>query len=84
MTMMIPICAPTNDAEAAGKLEWVMLELNGELLKPLDQSLRGASQSQPSGDYDNDMRRRVELGSVKIDADVSKQCTRLLAIVGKW
>ena len=79
MTMMIPIRAPTSDAEVAGKLEWVMLELNGELLKPLDQSLRGASQSQPSSD--NDIRRRVELGSVKIDADVSN--AQILAIVGK-
>ena len=68
--MIIPIRAPTH-SESAEKVEWVMLELNGELLKPLDQSLQAsrATSSLPRGtnDNDNDIRRRVELGSVKLD-----------------
>ena len=52
-----------------------MLELNGELLKPLDEARRTAQQTKssslPDGPCDDNIRRRVELGSVKFDADVS-------------
>lgn len=41
-----------------------MLELNGELLKPLDDE--GTTSSQTTID---NLRRRVELGSVKFDTD---------------
>ncbi|KAL3790124.1 hypothetical protein ACHAW5_007731 [Stephanodiscus triporus] len=69
MTMIIPIRASADsDTE---KVEWVMLELNGELLKPLDEPrLTPQGNLLPDGTV-NDIRRRVELGSVKFDADVS-------------
>ncbi len=64
------------------QLEWVMLELNGELLQPLDKSQmghRGAIGSCGSGGgaavaaaAAASRKRRVELGSVKVDTDVSK------------
>jgi len=72
MATIIPIRSPEN-AESVDKVEWVMLELNGELLKPLDEARRTAQQTKsslPDGSCDN-IRRRVELGSVKFDADVS-------------
>jgi hypothetical protein len=62
MTMIIPIRAATN--ESTEKVEWVMLELNGELLKPLDDE---SSTSQKT--TVNNLKRRVELGSVKFDSD---------------
>lgn len=43
-----------------------MLELNGELLKPLDDESSGTTSSQRTVD---NLRRRVELGSVKFDVD---------------
>jgi hypothetical protein len=56
--MIIPIKAP--DGEGGGpsmdKVEWVMLELNGELVKP----------QQIESD-----KRRVEFGSVQFDDAVS-------------
>jgi hypothetical protein len=61
MTMIIPIRAATN--KSAEKVEWVMLELNGELLKPLDD------ESSTSQTTVNNLKRRVELGSVKFDSD---------------
>ena len=64
--MIIPIRASADsDTE---KVEWVMLELNGELLKPLDEPRRIPF---PDGTAVDDVRRRVELGSLKFDADVS-------------
>mmetsp|Transcript_27369 Transcript_27369/g.57100 ORF Transcript_27369/g.57100 Transcript_27369/m.57100 type:complete len:145 (-) Transcript_27369:315-749(-) len=66
--MIIPIRAPKN-AESTEKVEWVMIELNGELSKPTDD-LRRAPQAAMSlpGAVDNN-KRRVELGSVKFDVD---------------
>jgi hypothetical protein len=63
--MIIPIRAATNP-ESTEKVEWVMLELNGELLKPLDDKSSGTTSSQTTVD---NLRRRVELGSVKFDKD---------------
>ncbi|KAL9183459.1 hypothetical protein ACHAXT_004315 [Thalassiosira profunda] len=63
--MIIPIRTPDADALDAEKVEWVMLELNGELMKPLTESQRAPGNA-PDAD---DSRRRVELGSVKFDAD---------------
>lgn len=63
--MIIPIRAPANAGdESTEKVEWVMLELNGELLKPLDE------ENCPIINED-DIKRRVELGLVKFDSDVS-------------
>ena len=72
--MIIPIRAPTT-GDATEKVEWIMLELNGELLKPLDEEKRRTTTGLPtksSGVIDEvDIKRRVELGSVKFDSDVS-------------
>jgi len=66
--MIIPIRAPENiDGQPTEKVEWVMLELNGELLKPLDEERKKVSIALDA----NDIRRRVELGAVKFDVDVS-------------
>ena len=67
--MIIPIRAPANNAddESTEKVEWVMLELNGELLKPLDEENR----REATIINEDDIKRRVELGSVKFDSDVS-------------
>ena len=67
--MIIPIRAPANNAddESTEKVEWVMLELNGELLKPLDEENR----REANIINEDDIKRRVELGSVKFDSDVS-------------
>jgi len=46
-----------------------MLELNGELSKPLDESRRASQATASLPGAVNDGRRRVELGSVKFDAD---------------
>jgi len=64
--MIIPIRAPENiDGQPTEKVEWVMLELNGELLKPLDEERKKVSIALDA----NDIRRRVELGAVKFDGD---------------
>ena len=72
--MIIPIRAPTT-GDATEKVEWIMLELNGELLKPLVEEKRRTATGFPtksSGVIDEvDIKRRVELGSVKFDSDVS-------------
>lgn len=72
--MIIPIRAPTT-GDATEKVEWIMLELNGELLKPLVEEKRRTATGLPtksSGVIDEvDIKRRVELGSVKFDSDVS-------------
>jgi hypothetical protein len=75
MTMIIPILASA-DPESTERVEWVMLELNGELLKPLNLEPNHQTPQQarllPDGSTSaNDVRRRVELGSVKFDANVS-------------
>ena len=68
--MIIPIRAPANNAddESTEKVEWVMLELNGELLKPLDEENR---REETIINNEEDIKRRVELGVVKFDSDVS-------------
>ena len=71
MTMIIPIHAPAN-ADSTEKVEWVMIELNGELSKPLDEARRTSQVAASLPGAVDDSRRRVELGSVKFDADVSK------------
>ncbi len=69
MTMIIPIRASV-DPESAEEVEWVMLELNGELLKPLEEPRRiPQANLLPDSTAVNDVR--VELGSLKFDADVS-------------
>ena len=47
-----------------GDAEWVMLELNGELLRPMDETMQ-------STQIDS-IKRRVELGSLNFNADVSE------------
>jgi hypothetical protein len=62
--MIIRIKAPNDGQHGGGegisidKVEWVMLELNGELVKP-------------ERNDDGDKNRRVELGSVQFDDAVS-------------
>ena len=74
MTTIIPIRA-SEDPESSGEVEWVMLELNGELLKPLDEPRRiPQANLLPDCTAVDDVRRRVELGSLKFDADVSAIC----------
>ena len=68
--MIIPIRAPDNNGLSTKKVEWVKLELNGELLRPLDESSPRSVTSSLAGAVDGS-NRRVELGSVKFDADVS-------------
>ena len=67
--MIIPIRAPEN-GESTDQVEWVMIELNGELLKPLDEIKSSATKSALPMSAD-EMKRRVELGSIKFDSDVS-------------
>ena len=66
--MIIPIRHPTtqNDEDSIENVEWVMIELNGELLKPLDETNKNG---------DDDANKSVELGSVKFDSAVSYYCT---------
>ena len=58
--MIVPIGAPADGS--SGIVEWVMIELNGELLKPLDEPRAAPGAA---------VGRQVELGSVKFDAEVS-------------
>lgn len=48
-----------------------MLELNGELSKPLDESGAIAAKTSSLGEGAVDGKRLMELGSVKFDSDVS-------------
>lgn len=88
--MIIPILASAGPESTEG-LEWVMLELNGELLKPLDindetshhRNPRRSRSLSPDGTAaaaadDDDVRRRVELGSVRFDSDVSLWCATII------
>lgn len=67
MTMIIPIRAPSS-SDSAGEAEWVMIELNGELLRPMDETMQPP---QVNASVDT-IKRRVELGSLNFDADVSE------------
>jgi hypothetical protein len=75
--MIIPIRPPSNSTlqqKCGGSItdvEWVMIELNGELLKPLEDS---------TSDEDGGGKRRMELGSVKFDSSVRLQYTVLISI----
>lgn len=67
--MIIPINPPGG---ARPSMEWVILELNGELAKPLDESRlmpQAKASMDDKHDVSNNIKRRVELGSVKFDAD---------------
>ncbi|KAL7443781.1 hypothetical protein ACHAXH_009590 [Discostella pseudostelligera] len=64
MTMIIPIRAPSS-SDSAGEAEWVMIELNGELLRPMDETMQPP---QVNASVDT-IKRRVELGSLNFDAD---------------
>eukprot|EP00584_Thalassiosira_punctigera_P013927 CAMPEP_0172555494 /NCGR_PEP_ID=MMETSP1067-20121228/58449_1 /TAXON_ID=265564 ORGANISM="Thalassiosira punctigera, Strain Tpunct2005C2" /NCGR_SAMPLE_ID=MMETSP1067 /ASSEMBLY_ACC=CAM_ASM_000444 /LENGTH=144 /DNA_ID=CAMNT_0013344017 /DNA_START=63 /DNA_END=497 /DNA_ORIENTATION=- len=66
--MIIPIRAPAN-VDSVEKVEWVMIELNGELSKPHDESRRTSQAASSSSGAVDGSGRRVELGSVKFDAD---------------
>lgn len=73
--MIIPIRPPSdttqqNQCGESGSIpvvEWVMIELNGELLKP---SLED-DKTKHDTTTDDDNRRHLELGSVKFDSSVS-------------
>mmetsp|Transcript_18941 Transcript_18941/g.38181 ORF Transcript_18941/g.38181 Transcript_18941/m.38181 type:complete len:143 (+) Transcript_18941:58-486(+) len=64
--MIIPIKVPKGRGGEDGsssmeKIEWVMLELNGELVKPQQEAVRNTTEAEQSD------KRRVELGSVQFD-----------------
>ncbi len=69
--MIIPIKVPKGqggDSSSMDKIEWVMLELNGELVKPQqDNAVRNTAEAEQN----NSDKRRVELGSVQFDDTVS-------------
>mmetsp|Transcript_5386 Transcript_5386/g.10977 ORF Transcript_5386/g.10977 Transcript_5386/m.10977 type:complete len:118 (-) Transcript_5386:1975-2328(-) len=74
--MIIPIRQRTGQSEdiPVDKLEWVMLELNGELLQPLDKIhtiQQGAVGPGGASAAASSKKRTVELGSVRVDTDVS-------------
>lgn len=69
--MIIPIKVPKGRGEddnssSMEKIEWVMLELNGELVKPQHEATTTHTEQ---NDID---KRRVEFGSVQFDDAVSK------------
>ncbi len=71
--MIIPIKVPKGGDEYSSssmeKIEWVMLELNGELVKPQHEAVRKTTTETEQNEID---KRRVELGSVQFDDAVSK------------
>mmetsp|Transcript_9326 Transcript_9326/g.19624 ORF Transcript_9326/g.19624 Transcript_9326/m.19624 type:complete len:149 (-) Transcript_9326:359-805(-) len=72
--MIIPIRQRTGQSEdiPVDKLEWVMLELNGELLQPLDKIhtiQQGAVGPGGASAAASSKKRTVELGSVRVDTD---------------
>lgn len=68
--MIIPIKVPQSrggegGSSSMGKVEWVMLELNGELVKPQhDNAVRNTTEAEEN---DNDKKKRFEFGSVQFD-----------------
>jgi hypothetical protein len=76
-TMIIPIRPPSNTTlqkQCGGSIEnveWVMIELNGELLKPLDEPTSQTSASSLQSDDTARGNRPMELGSVQFDSAVS-------------
>lgn len=72
--MIIPIKVPKGRGEEDGsssmeKIEWVMLELNGELVKPQHEAVRKTTTETEQNELD---KRRVEFGSIQFDDSVSK------------
>lgn len=72
--MIIPIKVPKGRGKEDGsssmeKIEWVMLELNGELVKPQHEAVRKTTTETEQNEID---KRRVEFGSVQFDDAVSK------------
>ena len=71
--MIIPIKVPKGRGGDEGssssmeKIEWVMLELNGELVKPQHEAGRNTTEAEQN-EID---KRRVEFGSVQFDDAVS-------------
>ena len=71
--MIIPIKVPKGRGDEDGassmeKIEWVMLELNGELVKPQHEAGRNTTKTEQN-EID---KRRVEFGSVQFDNAVSQ------------
>mmetsp|Transcript_5418 Transcript_5418/g.8329 ORF Transcript_5418/g.8329 Transcript_5418/m.8329 type:complete len:148 (+) Transcript_5418:80-523(+) len=66
--MIIPIKVPKGGDEVSSssveKIEWVMLELNGELVKPQHEAVRKTITETEQNEID---KRRVEFGSVQFD-----------------
>lgn len=71
--MIIPLRPSTQNGDGIENVEWVMIELNGELLKPLDHN---ETTSSSNGDDKNGNKNRLELGSVKFDSAVSTHTHR--------
>lgn len=74
--MIIPIKVPKGRGEEGGsssmeKIEWVMLELNGELVKPQHYE---AGRNTTEADQNEINKKRVEFGSVQFDDEVSQMC----------
>ena len=71
--MIIPIKVPKGGDEVSSssveKIEWVMLELNGELVKPQQEAVRKTITETEQNEID---KRQVEFGSVQFDDAVSK------------
>ena len=73
--MIIPIKVPKGRGEEGGsssmeKIEWVMLELNGELVKP--QHYEAGGRNTTEADQNEINKKRVEFGSVQFDDEVSQ------------
>lgn len=79
--MIIPLRPSTQNKQSGDSIEnveWVMIELNGELLKPLDHNETSSS----NGDDDNnDNKNRLELGSVKFDSAVSTFLSSVILVL---
>jgi hypothetical protein len=80
--MIIPLRPSTQNKQSGDSIEnveWVMIELNGELLKPLDHN---ETTSSSNGDDDNnDNKNRLELGSVKFDSAVSTFLSSVILVL---
>ena len=72
--MIIPIKVPEDkgegDSSSMEKIEWVMLELNGELVKPQHTAVRNTTEADDQNASD---KKCLELGSVQFDDTVSRR-----------
>ena len=70
--MIIPIKVPEDQGEGGSssmeKIEWVMLELNGELVKPQHTAIQNNTTEAVQNGSD---KKCLELGSVQFDDSVS-------------